>query len=149
MENGFVLNRSTSPTVSPLGNFEPALHLRADVGDLIEIDRKIYTQWAIYLGEGRVIYVAGEKADFPTNGEARVRKSTLTAVAKGCLVRVNNKMVPANKRGLLPLDAAIVVENARRQIGRRLEFNLFEKNSEHYATLWKFGRGWSDQVGSH
>ena len=78
-----------------LGNFESPNTLQANPGDLIEIDRKLYTHWALCIGDeserreeggdeikGRnlqVVYVTGENSEaFCT---ARVKQSSLKEVS--------------------------------------------------------------------
>ena len=147
-ENGLASSRSGFPPLTPLRNFVSPQHLRVqpEQGDLIEIDRKLYSHWAVYVGDGNVVHLSGKQSDIPTDGIACVQLSTLSNMAKGCVVRVNNKRVPAKERGLLPLPAQVVVDNARKQLGQTFKYDVFSQNSEHYVTLWKYGKGWSDQV---
>lgn len=66
--------------------------------------------------------------------------------------RVNNK---EGFRGLLPnlmtadlepLPVEESIEMAREMLGTFVEYSFTGKNCEYYCTLWKFGRGYTDQV---
>lgn len=67
------------------------------LGDLIEIDRTLFSHWALYVGDGRIVHVVGEDGEDLPNGEhAIVKEDFLTEVAGSSYVRVNNKDVPGN-----------------------------------------------------
>ena len=48
-----------------------ALVATAVPGDLIEIDRLVYSHWALYVGNGKAIHVTADSGDIGQN-EARV-----------------------------------------------------------------------------
>lgn len=131
----------------PLGVFLPAeLLLSRDcckAGDLLEIDRKLYAHWAVYIGNREVVHL-------PEPGEgqraAEVQRCWLAVVAQDCLVRVNNKQVPAKERGLAEAPRDRVVEAAIASVGTSVRCNIVVSNSEHFVTRLKYGVGWSDQV---
>ncbi|CAN7988873.1 unnamed protein product [Ixodes hexagonus] len=129
-----------------LGSFVPACDLHPKAGDLIEIDRTLYAHWALCVGNGNVIHVVGRnEEDIPTDF-AYVHLSKLTDVAGYSGVRVNNKVVRAKERGLLPSSATEILDRACSMLDREVEFNFLTRNGEYYVTLWKFGQGWSDQA---
>lgn len=131
--------------LKPLGVFEPAqLFLSKGHcvdGDLVEIDRILYTKWAVYVGNGEVVHLSE-----PVNGHAVVERCSLEKAAQDCLVRVNDKEVPAKERRLTPLPPETVVENALKAVGRTIRHNIVIRNSEHFVTQLKYGVGWSDQA---
>ncbi|XP_015907848.1 phospholipase A and acyltransferase 1-like [Parasteatoda tepidariorum] len=133
-----------------LGSFISSNELQPEVGDLIQVDRVLYTHWALYVGDGNVVHVAHLDRD---NNEitpldtAVIRLSSLSDVAgPNGGVRVNNKIVGAKDRGLEPLPVETVLENCYADLDKEVTFNMLTKNSEHYVTEWKYGSGWSDQA---
>lgn len=117
------------------------------LGDLIELDRTLYSHWALYVGDGRVVHITGEDdQDLPDTEHAVVKESFLHELAGYSYVRVNNKLVPAKDRGLSTFDTDTVLANAKSMVGGRVEYNFLTKNAEHYLTEWKYGKAWSDQV---
>ncbi len=128
-----------------LGNFVPPCCCHPQPGDLIEFDRKLYSHWALYIGEDQVVHVSGESYDIANEG-VTVRQSSLEEVAGDSLLRVNNKEVPAKERGLKALETRKIITNARRCVGKVVVHNMLSNNAEHFVTLWRYGVGWSDQV---
>lgn len=113
-------------------------------GDLIEIDRMIYSDWALYYGDGDVIIVTCEDGKI-SEQKAEVSNLSLEDFANDSPVRVNNKEVPARARGLKPLPVEEILKNAESLLGQKVDYNYMTRNSEHYVTEWRFGLGWSDQ----
>ncbi|GBM16062.1 hypothetical protein AVEN_163108-1 [Araneus ventricosus] len=131
-----------------LGNFIQSYDLVPEVGDLIQIDRVLYTDWALYVGNGNVVHVSGVDKDnneIPSNA-AVVRLSCLSDVAGLSGVRVNNKIVGAKERGLESLPIDEILQNCYSNLDKEVDFNMLTRNSEHYVTEWKYGCGWSDQA---
>ena len=129
-----------------LGNFVPPALISPVPGDLIEFDRTLYSHWAVYIGEGQqVIHVSGENSDIASRN-VQARQSLLSEVAKDSLVRINNKAVPAKDRKLKAFDAKKIVANARKCLGKTVLYDMLTSNAEHYVTLWRYGKAWSDQV---
>ena len=129
----------------PLGVFLPAELLLSreccKAGDLLEIDRKLYAHWAIYIGNNEVVHLPET-----VESKAVVQRCSLESVSVGCLVRVNNKQVPAKERCLTELPREEVVANAINCVGTTVRYNIVVSNSEHFVTRLKYGVGWSDQV---
>lgn len=136
-------NKSSESTLV-LTSFKKAGNLKPKQGDLIEIDRTIYSHWALYIGRGEVVHAACENLDDGAT-KAYVVKCRLVDLAGSGLVRVNNKYVAAKRRGLVALKMRTVLNNVLTMVGQRVHFNLMSKNSEHYVTGWKYGVSWSDQ----
>lgn len=131
-----------------LGSFISAYDLQPEIGDLIQIDRVLYTDWALYVGNGNVVHVSGldmDNNEIPSD-TAVVRLSSLGDVAIVSGVRVNNKSVGAKERGLEPLPIDDILERCYSCLDKEVDFNMLTRNSEHYVTEWKYGQGWSDQV---
>ena len=129
-----------------LGQFVSAVDLKPAVGDLIEIDRTLYAHWAVYVGDGRVVHVVGPNdEDIPTEW-ALVKMCPLIDVAGCSGVRVNNKYVRAKERAIKPLDKEQIVQRAVEKLNQKVEYNFLTRNAEFYATRWRYGQGWSDQV---
>lgn len=132
-----------------LGDFVHAGDLRPVAGDLIEIDRTLFTHWAIYVGNGRAVDVQGSTKNdlaIPVCGKGTVRVANLVDVCGTCPARVNNKEVPAKERNLNALPPHLVVVNVLKHVGKTVSYNLLSRNCEHFVTEWKYGKGWSDQV---
>ncbi|XP_071115351.1 phospholipase A and acyltransferase 3-like [Haliotis cracherodii] len=118
---------------------------RLSLGDIVEIDRIIYSHWVLYIGEDDVVHVAGPDSDIPSS-QASVIKCKLRDVAGSSLVRINNKLVPARERGFASLPCDVTVSRARGMVGSIVTHNLMTRNSEHFVTSWKYGVCWSDQA---
>lgn len=131
-----------------LGSFISSYDLQPDIGDLIQIDRVLYTDWALYVGNGNVVHISGldmDNNEIPSD-TAVVRLSSLVDVAGISGVRVNNKSVGAKERGLEPLVIDDILESCYSCLDKEVDFNMLTRNSEHYVTEWKYGQGWSDQA---
>ena len=131
----------------PLGVFLPADDFisREDYkdGDLLEIDRKLYSHWVVSIGHDDVVNLPEATNN---NCCVVVEHVPLLEVAHNCHVRVNNKQVPAKDRGLQDVSQKDVVNNALNSVGRTVSYNFFSSNSEHFVTRLKYGVGWSDQA---
>lgn len=129
----------------PLGVFLPADLLLSreccQAGDLLEIDRKLYAHWVVYIGNNEVVHVPETRKN-----KVVVEKCSLELVTQDCLVRVNNKQVPAKDRGLIELPSQQVVNQALSCVGSTVRYNFVVSNSEHFVTWLKYGVGWSDQA---
>ncbi|XP_076350095.1 phospholipase A and acyltransferase 3-like [Tachypleus tridentatus] len=126
--------------------FYPAVELKAEPGDIVEIDRTLYAHWAIYVGEGNVIHVCGLNNEDIATDTAVVTLAKLSDVAGLSGVRINNKDVPAKERNLKALPPKQVIANAFACLNKSVEYNLLTRSCEHYVTEWKYGEGWSDQA---
>lgn len=126
-----------------LRSFVSATDFQAKAGDLIEIDRTLYSDWCLYVGNGNVVTLTGQ--DIPSK-HVTVKLTSLVEVAGESGVRINNKEVPAKEKSLSPLPVDETLQRALAVIGTNVNYNLLTKNCEHYVTEWKYGRGWSDQA---
>ena len=134
-------------TVTQLSPFCLPEKLEAEAGDLIEIDRTLYSHWAVYVADGEVIHVTGFGSDISVHDDdVVVLKAPLLEVAGKSLVRVNNKEVHAKTQGLTALPSDVILANATRHLGEKVYYNFLTQNCEHYVTEWRYGVKWSDQV---
>lgn len=107
-----------------LGPFKSAMELCAEPGDIIEIDRTLFSHWAIYIGAGEVVHIVGsETQEVPDGERAIVQRLPLIQVAGDCSCRVNNKTLRARERNFLPFHNEIVVRKALSKVCSTL--NLF------------------------
>lgn len=132
-----------------LGDFVTASDLKPQPGDLVEIDRTLYSHWALCVGNNQAIHVQGlnkNQIDIPLSGSATVKIGKLIEVCGASPVRVNNKDVPAKERGLKALPSDKVISASKKLVGKTVNYNLLSRNCEHFVTEWKYGKAWSDQV---
>lgn len=103
-----------------LSPFLLASEVSPELSDIIEIDRTLYTHWAIYVGDGQIVHVCGtDNSDLPDTQEAVVTKADLAHVVGDNFCRVNNKEVPAKERNLSPKEPELVVQEALQQVFKR------------------------------
>lgn len=97
--NELNISSSHPPKCHGSGSLTPFVSLKAlapSCGDLIQINRGLYSHWALYIGCNDVIHVAGDRGRDVTWGTARVLQAKLTDVVGNSLVRINNKDVQAS-----------------------------------------------------
>ncbi|XP_068880042.1 phospholipase A and acyltransferase 1-like [Aphelocoma coerulescens] len=120
-------------------------------GDLIEIDRKVYQHWALYVGDGYVINVTPVDEGAPSlfvsttsifTRKAKVKKQLLKEVVGDDKWRVNNKY----DRSRTPLPVEEIIQHAEEWIDREVPYDLVGSNCEHFVTMLRYGKGVSDQV---
>ncbi|XP_077641806.1 uncharacterized protein LOC144246805 [Lonchura striata] len=113
-------------------------------GDLIEIKRGFYEQWALYVGDGYVIHVTDTDEEAPSlsassesmhTGKARVTKELLEKVA------VNDDWVVNNNydRYRAPLPVEEIIWRAEGCIGKELPCDMLSRGSEDFVTQLRYG----------
>ncbi|KAJ8338002.1 hypothetical protein SKAU_G00369680 [Synaphobranchus kaupii] len=120
-------------------------------GDLIEIFRRTYQHWAVYIGNGFVIHLAptSESACGSVNSmmsvlgdKAKVKQEQLWEVVGNDEYHINNlldeKYKPRNRRD--------IVKDAQSLLGKEQPFCVFSGNCEHFATELRYGKAESRQV---
>ncbi|XP_032090187.1 phospholipase A and acyltransferase 2-like [Thamnophis elegans] len=108
-------------------------------GDLIEIFRLGYEHWAVYVGSGYVVHVTSSG---DSNSKAMVKKEWLSHVAGRNNYRVNNK-----HDSTYPVRSPEeIVSMAEMWVGKKMEYNLFTENCEHFATRMRYNVSHCDQV---
>jgi hypothetical protein len=115
----------------------------ATKGDLLEFPRVLYSHWAVYVGNGRVIHLAGEPEDACAPKDVSVRESSFWTVARTSLTKINNSFDRTER----PLPPEEIVERARSKIGER-GFSLLFTNCEHFVTWCRYNKARSTQVES-
>jgi hypothetical protein len=120
--------------------YEEAENLRPEKGDMIEIKRKNYAHWVLYVGAGYVIHVVVKRG-----GKAKVMKEKLVDIAMGSLCRVNNLLKAAQRYNLYARDISDIIRTAEQYLGDTLRYHLFDENCEHFVTLCRYGTAFSEQ----
>ncbi|KAK7504443.1 hypothetical protein BaRGS_00004309 [Batillaria attramentaria] len=131
------------------------------VGDLVQFPRGMYSHWAVYIGDGEVVHLAGEEDDglggkmggkiidvnhlFSISGEyytrAYVKVDPFLVVAADCkAIRDNSK-----DEVWTPLPPEEIKANAIGLLGEA-DYNLLHYNCEHFATWCRYGQKSSDQA---
>ncbi|XP_053808108.1 phospholipase A and acyltransferase 1-like [Vidua chalybeata] len=118
-------------------------------GDLIEIDRRGYQHWALYMGDGYVIHVTDEGAtSFMLSSSsirattAKVKKEILKDVVGNDKWRVNNKY----DRYCTPRPVEEIIRRAERWIDREVAYNVLNRNCEHFVTMLRYRKEVSEQA---
>jgi hypothetical protein len=120
--------------------YEEVENLRPEKGDMIEIKRKNYAHWVLYVGAGYVIHVVVKRG-----GIARVMKEKLVDITMGSLCRVNNLLKAAQRLNLFARDISDIIWTAEQYLGNTLRYHLFDENCEHFVTLCRYGTAFSEQ----
>ncbi|XP_058471774.1 uncharacterized protein LOC131445024 [Solea solea] len=118
-------------------------------GDLIEIDRVVYSHWAVYIGEDEVVHLvqndSGSKTSFSsfgkTSSKSEVRRDKLSDVLNGYSYQVNNLLDDKYK----PRNPDVIVKEAKSRIGPS-KYDVVIYNCEHFATEMRYGTSESRQV---
>ncbi|XP_069824414.1 phospholipase A and acyltransferase 4-like [Dendropsophus ebraccatus] len=115
-------------------------------GDLIEFIRTLYQHWGIYVGKGNVVHLTDQEGfsslSSAFGGIAVVREDPIEIVAAGCIYRVNNKY--DKKRSPYPPEK--IVNAARREVGKRMNYSVTSANCEHFVTELRYNKAFCDQV---
>ncbi|NXU42427.1 HRSL1 enzyme, partial [Drymodes brunneopygia] len=120
-------------------------------GDLIEIKRRGYQHWALYMGNGYVIHVTTIDENSPpvsagsvtlVTKRAKVKKELLTKVAGNDDWDIKNMY--DFYRTPFPMEE--IIRRAERWIDKEVPYRLLRKNCEHFVTMLRYGEGVSTQV---
>lgn len=140
----------------PASSFEPCdenLILKATFADLIEIKRRGFFHWCVFVGAHDVIQLNNPQFDKLTtvnafdNFTGYVELRNLIQLAKGDFCRINNKVSESKRRGLPVLSEDDTIKLMEGEYKRNVTFyNVFTHNCEHFATKLKFGVPFSSQV---
>ncbi|XP_043827906.1 uncharacterized protein LOC122731702 isoform X1 [Dromiciops gliroides] len=107
-------------------------------GDLIEIFRRGYSHWAVYVGYGCVVHLAPPLiADI-----APLKRELLYVMVGSNRYQVNNKYDDSDP----PLPPSQIVHRALKLVGKMVPYNLLNNNCEHFATRLRSGVPRSDQI---
>ncbi|XP_072102127.1 phospholipase A and acyltransferase 3-like [Mobula birostris] len=130
---------------SSFGEMEPK------AGDLIEICRPLYQHWALYVGDGYVIHLAppSEVCDAGASSimsvftdKAYVKRELLRVVVGTDRCQVNNKLDGSRR----PRPINVILKEARRQVGREMDYSIISSNCEHFVMELRYGESRSTQV---
>lgn len=121
-------------------DFTQAKYLLANVGDLVEIRRELYSHWTVYVGNGNVIHLV----DYISR-KAKVLCQKLEDVAEKNLCRVNNLERAANKRGLRAKSERDIKDTAFEMLDNVIDYDLLNNNCEHFSTYCRYGLKFSEQ----
>ncbi|KAG7230409.1 hypothetical protein INR49_024515 [Caranx melampygus] len=130
----------------------PTLYdVKPEPGDLIEIFRGTYQHWAVYIGDGFVVHLA-PPSEVPGAGansmmsvlteKAVVKREELWDVVGTDKWKINNSLDEKYK----PLPVRVIVNEARKLVGRELPYCVFRGNCEHFANELRYGKAESRQV---
>ncbi|CAF1148362.1 unnamed protein product [Adineta steineri] len=123
---------------------------------MIEFSRTFYNHWAIYIGNGQIIHLWGDKDSIGESigkfgimtiygiefNKAEICKSKIRDIMDDSRdVRINNSLDSEQK----PLPIRDILERAENAVGR-IGYNLLYNNCEHFATECRYGQATSKQV---
>ncbi|XP_045209807.1 phospholipase A and acyltransferase 3-like [Mercenaria mercenaria] len=125
-------------------------------GDLVEFHRGVYSHWAVYAGEGKVIHLAGDEND---GLNANVNSGSLFTICgtrfRKAFVKVDDfwnvvcdsKVYKNNDKDkkMSPSKAEEIIERAMNMVGE-IGYNVLWSNCEHFASYCRYGKSKSDQA---
>ncbi len=118
----------------------------AEPGDLISFQRLGYKHYALYIGDGKVINVEAESLGAT---KALISEMALEDLAQGSYARIeNHDDVAADVYKKVTKNPQEIVHTAKQHVGRVVNYELLFRNCEYYCTSWRFGVGFSTQVGT-
>ncbi|XP_034432933.1 uncharacterized protein LOC117756496 [Hippoglossus hippoglossus] len=115
-------------------------------GDLIEIFRGDYQQWAVYIRENEVVHFTTDGGQSSGSSEllssrAEVKREKLTDVVGHDHFKVNNLLDEKYEAR----DPYVIVKEACVMVGCELQYNVATYNCEHFATDLRYGKAESRQ----
>ncbi|KAM7085001.1 uncharacterized protein WM277_026508 isoform 2-T3 [Molossus nigricans] len=113
-------------------------------GDLVEISRVVYKDWAIYVGDGYAIHLAplGECPGADPSSRGEVKRELLTEVAGDCPFKVQNRLDHQYK----PQAVSEMISSAEELIGKEMDYSVLSSNREHFVTNLRYGQAGSRQL---
>ncbi|XP_053289718.1 phospholipase A and acyltransferase 1 [Pleuronectes platessa] len=121
---------------------------KGNKGDLIEIFRKGYQHWAVYIGGQEVVHFGTEGGQSSgssvslSSSPGIVLQEKFSKVVGDDRYKVNNLLDKKYK----PRDPSIIVKEACAMVGSELQYDLVTNNCEHFATEMRYGKAESRQV---
>ncbi|XP_067676462.1 phospholipase A and acyltransferase 2-like [Haliotis asinina] len=114
--------------------------LKLQVGDRVQFGRGIYYHWAIYIGEGLIIHLTqhgdGEERHVLKHvSKACVRIDHFWSCTKGRKAYVNNNLDSKHP----PFGREVIVEKAKFFLDKKIPYNLFTWNCEHFVSFCRNG----------
>ncbi|XP_058471562.1 uncharacterized protein LOC131444881 isoform X1 [Solea solea] len=118
-----------------MGLFQSVFDKSLNPGDLIEVDRGNYNDWAVYIGGNEVVhFVTNDSGSDRTSSNAEVKCEKLSDVLKGNSYKVNNLLDDKYE----PRDPDDIVKDARSRIGRK--YRVVNYNCKDFATELRYGK---------
>ncbi|XP_061586298.1 uncharacterized protein LOC133451343 [Cololabis saira] len=117
---------------------KPESRQGAKPGDLIEIFRRWYQHWAVYVGDGNIVHFVTPRWLARTGV---VWKQKLGDVLKNNWWKVNNLLDHKYR----PRPADDIVRDACSLADTERQYNLKKSNCEHFATEMRYGKAESQQ----
>ncbi|XP_041731919.1 phospholipase A and acyltransferase 4 isoform X2 [Coregonus clupeaformis] len=99
-----------------------------EIGDMIEIKKKMFKHWALYIGNGEVIHL--------------INQETYEDVTAGKSCRINNYLDDKYK----PRTTDVIMEEVNKMRGRTIKYDLLGDNCEHFVTFLRYGKSESKQA---
>lgn len=120
-------------------------------GDLLEFKRNLYSHWAVYIGNNKIIHLYGENeggflrisgvVQLPKARKAQVLINNFWDTVNGSYVYRNNSL--DNEFNPLPVDQ--ILANAFNKVNDT-NYNIFWYNCEHFAKYCRYGIESCDQT---
>ncbi|KAM8939232.1 uncharacterized protein RCH25_052807 [Pelodytes ibericus] len=112
-------------------------------GDMIEISQPGHQHWAIYVGDGCIVHIAGRlvgSVEDSVHGDSIiVQKTKLETEVEGCTYKVNNMY----DGELTPLATEEVIHSALKEVGENKPYGY---SCQQFALGLKYGRGNLDML---
>ncbi|XP_003223955.1 phospholipase A and acyltransferase 4 [Anolis carolinensis] len=119
-----------------------------DGGDLVEFNRGLYKHYGVAVDSKHVVHLTSRDPgpfgyNFSCNGpKAEVKKDRISQVAWRNRYRVLKK----HEQTKDCRDTEVIVRDAEDMVGRKTNYNLLDKNCEHFARNMVFGEPRCKQV---
>ncbi|KAH9488130.1 hypothetical protein Btru_064970 [Bulinus truncatus] len=125
-------------------------------GDRVEIRKCLYSHWAIYYGDGKIVHLVGEDDDDQIDTRFHLKhKFTISGKtfnkAKVCIddfwdvVGEHKAFINNYDDKFSPMETSKILERANKSIGR-VGYNVLYSNCEHFATWCRYDVRESSQV---
>lgn len=137
-------------------DFEPCnekLLQKAVFGDMIEIKRRGYFHWSVFVRDATVIQLNNPEFDRLNiqnvfdNFTGQVELRNLIELAGKDFCRINNKISESKRKGLHALTNSEILKKMKDELKQGATYyNVIDYNCEHFAAKLKFGISFSSQV---
>ncbi|KAE8588690.1 hypothetical protein XENTR_v10022694, partial [Xenopus tropicalis] len=120
-------------------------------GDLIEIERDGFSEWAVYVGGGKAVHCTSKYTHIHLSApnchsrlpsEGIVEEEDLDTLVGRDQWRVNNSLDKDHP----PKGKEDIVASAKEQVGKKMASNLQLSHCERFATRVRYGRDLASQV---
>ncbi|CAF0968658.1 unnamed protein product [Brachionus calyciflorus] len=117
-------------------------------GDLIEFKRNLYSHWAIYIGNSKIVHFSGNETRLAISGvqlteihKAKINIDNYWDILEDSYAFRNNLF----DKILNPLPVEEILIRAYSKVGES-NFSIFSNNCEHFAKYCRYGVNSSDQI---